>query len=221
MLQLILFDLDGTLVDTAPDLGLALNMQRERHGLPPLPLEKIRPYASHGSRGLLSVGFGLTPEAPDFLAKREEYLDLYDQVFARAPVLFQGVDELLSALEQQDLPWGVVTNKLRRFTLPLLNAAGLGQRAACVVSGDDAARPKPYPDTLLMACRQVGVGPEHCIYIGDAERDVQAATAAGMKSVVALYGYIDETDRPGEWGTGAFIDTPLEVLRMILPGQQA
>ena len=221
MFQLVLFDLDGTLVDTAPDLGLALNMQRERYGLPPLPLEKIRPYASHGTRGLLSVGFGLAPEDADFLPKREEYLDLYDEVFTRSPVLFPEVAELLSELEQRKLQWGVVTNKPRRFTLPLLKAIRLDQRAACIVSGDDAARPKPYPDTLLMACRQTGVEPEKCIYIGDAERDIHAAAAAGMIGVVALYGYIDAADRPYNWGARAFIETPMQALKVILAGSQA
>lgn len=215
MSRLILFDLDGTLVDTAPDLGLALNLQRERHGLHPLSLEAIRPYASHGSRGLLSLGFGLKPEDSDFAQMREEYLDLYDEVFTRSPFLFPGIAELLSALEDGDLEWGVVTNKPARFTRRLLDAAGLGQRTACVVSGDDAARPKPYPDTLLLASEHTGIEPGKCLYIGDAERDIQAAKAARMRSVVALYGYIDEADRPYEWGADASINDPLEVLPLI------
>lgn len=215
MLQLILFDLDGTLVDTAPDLGLALNMQRERHGLPALSLETIRPYASHGSRGLLSVGFGLKPEDTGFAQMRDEYLGLYDEVFTHAPVLFPGIAELLSALESRNLRWGVVTNKPGRFTKPLLEAIGLGRRASCVVSGDDAARPKPYPDTLLLAMQQARAQPDQCLYIGDAERDIQAAKAAGMNSVVALYGYLDETDRPQEWGADAAVSTPMEVLQLI------
>lgn len=215
MLRLILFDLDGTLVDTAPDLGLALNMQRERHGLPALSLETIRPYASHGSRGLLSVGFGLKPEDTGFAQMRDEYLGLYDEVFTRTPVLFPGIAELLSALESRNLRWGVVTNKPGRFTKPLLEAIGLGRRASCVVSGDDAARPKPYPDTLLLAMQQARAQPDQCLYIGDAERDIQAAKAAGMNSVVALYGYLDETDRPQEWGADAAVSTPMEVLQLI------
>ena len=215
MLQLILFDLDGTLVDTAPDLGLALNMQRERHGLPPLPMETIRPFASHGSRGLLSVGFGLTPDHTEFAPMREEYLDLYDEVFTRSPILFPGIAELLSTLESRNLRWGVVTNKPCRFTLPLLQAIGLDKRACCVVSGDDAPRPKPHPDTLLLALHQARVQPQHCLYVGDAERDIQAARAAGINSVVALFGYLDESDRPEEWGADAAVNTPLEVLNLI------
>lgn len=211
----ILFDLDGTLVDTAPDLGLALNMQRERHGLPALPLDAIRPHASHGSRGLLGIGFGLTPEDEAFPTMREEYLDLYDQVFTRSPMLFEGVAEVLEALESAGLQWGVVTNKPRRFTLPLMGALALDVRAACIVSGDDAARPKPSPDTLLLACDLAAVMPSSCIYVGDAERDVQAAHAAGMPTVIARYGYLDAHDRPEEWGADAMIDLPLELLQKL------
>lgn len=215
MLQLVLFDLDGTLVDTAPDLGLALNMQRERHGLPALPLETIRPYASHGSRGLLAVGFGLKPDDPNFGQMREEYLALYDEVFTRSPLLFPGITALLSTLESRDIRWGVVTNKPARFTNPLLAAIGLDKGSACTVSGDDAPRPKPYPDTLLLALQKTGVKPQHCLYVGDAERDMQAAAAAGIRSVVALYGYIDETDRPNEWGADAAVATPEQLLKLI------
>ena len=212
---MILFDLDGTLLDTAPDLGLALNMQRERHGLPPLPQAMIRPYASHGTKGLLSVGFGLTPEHAEFAAMRNEYLELYDQVFTRSPVLFEGIAELLSAIEGKGLRWGVVTNKPQRFTQPLLKAIQLDRRAACIVSGDDAPRAKPHPDTLLMACEQAGAKPSDCMYIGDAERDIEAARVAGMRSVVALYGYIDAHDKPHEWGADHAIHQPRELMALI------
>lgn len=212
---MILFDLDGTLVDTAHDLAYALNLQRERHGLPELPLEVIRPYASHGSKGLLSVGFDLTPEEDSFPAMREEYLALYDQVLTRQPIMFDGMAELLALLDERGEPWGVVTNKPRRFTQPLMQNIGLLERAACVVSGDDAPRPKPYPDTLLLACEQANVNPKSCWYVGDAERDIQAGKAAGMHTVVALYGYLDVTDKPDEWGADKFINAPLEVLELI------
>lgn len=208
----ILFDLDGTLVDTAPDLGLALNLQRERHGLPPLPQHEIRPYASHGSQGLLKVGFGLTPQSATFAAMRLEYLDLYDLVFDRAPVLFPGIPELLQALQSQGLRWGVVTNKPRRFTMPIMQALDLDAVAACIVSGDDAPRAKPHPDTLLRACEIAGLVPASCVYVGDAERDVLAGHAAGMRTVVARYGYLDEHDTPEQWGAEAMIDAPLELL---------
>jgi len=209
---MILFDLDGTLVDTAHDLAYALNLQRQRHGLDILALDVIRPYASHGSKGLLSIGFDLSPEDDNFSAMREEYLGLYDQVLTRKPVLFEGVAELLETLDKKSVAWGVVTNKPRRFTQPLMQNIGLLQRAACVVSGDDALRPKPYPDTLLLACEQAGVNPQVCWYIGDAERDIQAGKAAGMQTVVALYGYLGVDDQPAEWGADALVNAPLELL---------
>lgn len=210
-IQAVLFDLDGTLVDTAPDLGLALNMQRERHGLPALSQATIRPYASHGSRGLLGIGFDMKPEHSDFAAMRDEYLDLYDQVLTQSPVMFEGVGELLAAIENAGMRWGVVTNKPRRFTQPLMEAMGLVGRAACIVSGDDATRPKPHPDTLLLACDLAGTGPSSCIYVGDAERDIQAGRAAGMRTVVARYGYLDAQDKPESWGAEILIDSPREL----------
>lgn len=211
----VLFDLDGTLVDTAPDLALALNMQRERHGLPPLPLETIRPYASHGSRGLLGVGFGLAPGHAHFSTMREEYLDLYDQVFTRSPVMFNGIAEILETMENEGMAWGVVTNKPRRFTQPLMLALGLTERAACIVSGDDATRPKPHPDTLLLACDLAKIHPEACCYVGDAERDIIAGNTAGMRTIVACYGYLDANDKPQEWGASAMIDSPAELLALL------
>ncbi|HEY9211181.1 MAG TPA: HAD-IA family hydrolase [Methylotenera sp.] len=212
---MILFDLDGTLVDTAHDLAYALNLQRELHGMAELALDVIRPYASHGSRGLLSVGFDLSPEHESYEAMREEYLALYDQVLTRKPILFEGVAELLATLDEMTAPWGVVTNKPRRFTQPLLENIGLLERAACVVSGDDAPRPKPYPDTLFLACEQAGVDPQRCWYVGDAERDIQAGKAAGMQTVVAMYGYLGAEDRPQEWGADIFVNAPLELLELI------
>lgn len=215
MSHAILFDLDGTLVDTAPELGLALNMQRERHGLRPLPQPMIRPQASHGSQGLLKLGFGLTPQCATFDAMRTEYLDLYQQVFDQSPTLFPGVAELLQTLQSHDVCWGVVTNKPRRFTLPIMDALGLGLRAACIVSGDDAPRAKPYPDTLLLACEIARFNPATCFYVGDAERDIQAGHAAGMRTVVARYGYLDAHDAPETWGAEALIDAPLELLEKL------
>lgn len=212
---MILFDLDGTLVDTVHDLAYALNLQRERHGMPLLPLDVIRPYASHGSQALLSLGFNLSPADDNFAAMREEYLALYDQVLTRKPVLFDGVAELLATLENKAMPWGVVTNKPRRFTQPLLQNIGLLERAACVVCADDAPRPKPYPDSLLLACELAAVPPQRCWYVGDAERDIQAGKAAGMLTVVAMYGYLGENDRPLEWGADVFVNTPLELLERI------
>ena len=209
-----MFDLDGTLVDTAPDLAYALNLQLKRHGKPQLCDAAIRPFASHGSRGLVGLGFAITPKDDNFLAMRDEYLAIYDTVFTRSPVLLPGMADLLQAIETKGLKWGIVTNKPRRFTIPLIESMGmdLSKRAACVVSGDDAPLPKPSPATLLMACSQVGVKPENCMYVGDAERDIQAGKAAGMKAVVALFGYIDVTDKPQDWGADALIKIPKELL---------
>lgn len=217
MISTILFDLDGTLVDTAPDLGYALNLQLHQHGRAPLSDATIRPFASHGSRGLIGLGFGITPNDTNFLALRDEYLALYNTVFTRSPVLLTGIAELLQAIEDKGLKWGVVTNKPRRFTIGLIESMSLNleNRAACIVCGDDAPQPKPSPATLLLACSQVGVNPEHCVYVGDAERDVQAGKAAGMKTVVALFGYIDDTDKPSEWGADALITTPNVLLNLI------
>ena len=215
MVSTILFDLDGTLVDTAPDLGHALNLQLIRHGKQPLADAAIRPFASHGSRGLVGLGFGITPKDSNFINMRDEYLAIYDTVFTRSPVLLPGIAELLQTIETNGLKWGIVTNKPRRFTMPLIESMGLHKRAACVVSGDDAPQPKPSPATLLMACEQIGVPSENCIYVGDAERDIQAGRAAGIKTVVALFGYIDVTDKPRNWGADALIEVPSELLEVL------
>ena len=217
MVSTILFDLDGTLVDTAPDLGYALNLQLKKHGKKPLSDAAIRPFASHGSRGLIGLGFGITPADDHFIAMRDDYLSIYDTVFTRSPVLLPGIADLLQAIENRDLKWGIVTNKPRRFTVPLIESMGLHKRAACVVSGDDAPQPKPSPATLLLACEKIGVKPENCIYVGDAERDIQAGKAAGMKTVVALFGYIDVTDKPQAWGADALIQTPDALLNELNP----
>jgi N-acetyl-D-muramate 6-phosphate phosphatase len=217
LIYTILFDLDGTLVDTAPDLAHALNLQLERHGKLPLPYEAIRPFASHGSRGLIGLGFSITPKDDNFLAMRDEYLAIYDTVYTRSPVLLPGIADLLQAIEKKGLSWGIVTNKPRRFTVGLIESMGLNleNRAACIVCGDDAPQPKPSPATLLMACEQVGIKPQNCVYVGDAERDVQAGKAAGMKTVVALFGYIDVSDKPSEWGADALIKTPKQLIEIL------
>ena len=146
---------------------------------------------------------------------RIEYLDFYDEVFTRNPVLFDGVPELLDFIESQSMQWGVVTNKPRRFSAPLINAIGIAERMACLVCGDDAEKPKPAPDTLFLACKLADANPEDCFYVGDAERDIQAGNAAGMKTVVAMYGYLDEKDRPHEWGAHHFIDDAREMIGLI------
>lgn len=208
----VLFDLDGTLADTALDLAYALNEQRLRHGLEPLPHETIRPQASHGTVGLLKVGFDVTSKSPNFAALRAEYLELYTQHICDRTVLFPGMAEVLDELEARKLRWGVVTNKPARFTLPLLKALNLEHRAACIISGDSTPNSKPHPEPLLTAAAQVRVAPAACLYVGDAERDVEAAVAAGMKALIANYGYLNAQDRPDTWGAYARIDTPADIL---------
>jgi len=214
-MQAVLFDLDGTLADTAPDLGHALNLQRERHGLPPLPQEIIRPYASHGTVGLFDIGFGLTPQDARFAPMREEYLALYTANLCLHTTLFPGMDELLAALEARNISWGVVTNKPARFTNPLLELLGLSKRAASIISGDTCSHPKPHPEPLLCAAREIGVSPQSCLYVGDAERDIEAARAAGMSALIADYGYLSAEDRPETWGADGRIDTPLGILAFL------
>lgn len=211
-MQAVLFDLDGTLVETASDLGYALNLLRERHGQPFLPEETIRPYASHGSRGLLEIGFGLYPTDASFEAMRAEYLDLYSQVMLRQPLLFEGMAETLQEIEARGFRWGIVTNKPRRFTLPMIEHLGLASRAGAVISGDDAPQPKPSPQTLLLACEKMSIDPQQTLYVGDAERDVQAGNAAGMTTLIALFGYLSEQDQPQTWGASACIAHPQDLL---------
>ena len=216
-MTVVLFDLDGTLVDTAHDLGLALNMQLVRHGKPALPHDDIWPVASHGTRGLLALGFAINPGDTGYEAMRDEYLNLYESVFTNNPMLLPGIAALLENLDARCIQWGIVTNKPRRFSVDLTKAVQLGnqtlyERSACLLCGDDAPQPKPAPDTLLMACAAINAQPSECIYVGDAERDVEAGRAAGMKTVVALFGYIAATDQPHAWGADVLIVSPNDLL---------
>ncbi|MCU0811936.1 MAG: phosphoglycolate phosphatase [Thiobacillaceae bacterium] len=208
----VLFDLDGTLVDTAPDLGYALNLQRARHGLPPLDDELIRPQASHGARGLLEIGFDLQPDDRHFASLREEFLQLYADNICRYSRPFPGILELLAELEARGLKWGVVTNKPAAFTEPLMSILDLAERAACIVSGDTCPHPKPHPAPMLAAAELCGAQPAQCLYLGDAERDIQAANAAAMPSLVAAWGYIGSADQPHTWGAHGQIRHPCETL---------
>jgi phosphoglycolate phosphatase len=215
MSSAILFDLDGTLADTAPDLGHALNLQLQRHGRTALPIEMIRPHASAGSRGLLQLGFGIGPQDARFEAMRAEYLALYDDNLCRETTLFPGVAALLEELRSRAIVWGIVTNKPHRFTVPLLEQLGLAARAACVVSGDSVPRSKPHPDSLLKAAQQLGIAPVEIIYLGDDERDTAAAHAAGMRSVIAGYGYLGNGNHLEKWGADAIIQRPEEILNYL------
>ncbi|MBU1665776.1 MAG: HAD-IA family hydrolase [Gammaproteobacteria bacterium] len=217
MYRTILFDLDGTLVDTAPDLAYALNVLRSRRGLPPLADNLTRPQASHGTQGLLRVGFGITQEQAEFSALREEFLAVYASHLTVHSPMFPGVAEMLTHLEARGLKWGVVTNKPARYTEPLLDHLGLLARASCVVSGDTCAQPKPHPAPMWHACKLTASDPAECLYVGDAERDVSAAAAIGIPTLVALYGYLGEDDRPEAWGAHGFIEAPLALLDWLQP----
>ncbi|MDB5801968.1 MAG: gph [Rhodocyclales bacterium] len=214
-IRCVLFDLDGTLADTAPDLGSALNRTRIEDGLDALPLAQLRPVTSQGVRGLLREGYGLSPDHPRYPELAERVLRHYTENICVGTALFAGMEPLLQQLEAASIKWGIVTNKHARFTTPLVAALGLAQRASCVVSGDTTARPKPAPDPLLHAAAEVGVAPAQCVYLGDDERDIVAARAAGMLSVAVRWGYIS-SDKPIEaWGADRIIDQPLEVLDYI------
>jgi phosphoglycolate phosphatase len=207
----LLLDLDGTLLDTAPDMGGALNRLRAENGLEPLPAAVIRPVVSHGSARLVTLGFPAAT-GDEYERLRLRFLDLYSRNLAEHTRLFPGAEVLLAELERQDLPWGIVTNKPAWLTDPLLEALGLGSRAACVVSGDTLPERKPHPLPLLHAADVIGVPPARCVYAGDAERDVQAGRAAGMTTVVAAYGYIPADDDPLSWNPSGMVSEPVELL---------
>ena len=215
MIRAVLFDLDGTLADTAPDLSLALNLLCAERGLAPVPLEQTRPLTSSGARGLIKAGFGYTPEHADYPVLRDRFLELYGNNVCVDTRLFDGMAGLLDAIEQRRLAWGVVTNKAMRFTDPLIDALGLSSRAACVVSGDTTPRSKPAPDPLLHASRLIGLAPAECLYIGDDLRDIQAARAAGMGALAAAYGYLGDEGDPASWNADGIIRAPLEVLHYL------
>jgi 2-phosphoglycolate phosphatase len=209
----VLFDLDGTLADTAPDLGGALNRMRARRGLDALPIELLRPVASSGARGMLAAGLQVTPETPGYEALREEFLAEYESALDRDSVLFEGVAACLAGLRTQGLRWAVVTNKATRFTGPVL--AGLGLSVEVVVCGDTTPHAKPHPAPLLEACARLGVRASEAIYVGDDLRDIQAARAAGMPGVVAGYGYLGERADLSAWGADAVIAAPLDLLALL------
>ncbi len=211
-LRAVLFDLDGTLADTAPDLARALNRVRAAEGLAPLPLATTRAYTSSGARGMLKIGFDLEPGSARYEDLKLRFLDFYAAEVCVDTRLFDGMAELLDRLDESGLPWGVVTNKAERFTLPLLRGLKLGERAACIVGGDTTARLKPHPDSLLHAAAALALPPANCLYVGDDLRDVQAARAAGMPVIAAKYGYLGDGGSVESWRADAIIDDPRQVL---------
>jgi len=215
-LQAVLFDLDGTLIDSAPDLAGAGNELRAARGLDPLPFARFRPLVGTGARGMVKVALGVGPEHPQFIDLREEFLSRYEARMTTETAVFAHVRPVLDALRKRGVPWGIVTNKAARFTAPLVKALGLDLEAVAVVSGDTTPHSKPHPAPLLEAARQMHLAPEACMYVGDDLRDVQAGRAAGMRTVAASWGYLGAGEAIGEWGADHVIDLPDELLK--LPG---
>jgi len=214
-IEAVLFDLDGTLIDSAPDLGAAADKMRTDRGLASLPLADYRPMAGAGARGMLDVAFGIAPGHADFEALKEEFFANYESCMTERTYAFDGVAELISQLNEAGLKWGVVTNKSERFALPLTRAMALFSTAQTIVGGDTTPHAKPHPAPLLEAARQIGVAPERCAYVGDDERDIIAGRAAGMPTVAAAYGYLGVTADTGHWNADATIATPTGLLSLL------
>jgi phosphoglycolate phosphatase len=212
----VLFDLDGTLIDSAPDLGAAADQMRTSRGMPSLALDVYRPMAGAGARGMLAVAFGMTPQDALFEAMREEFFSNYERCMTQRTYAFEGVAEMIQGLQQADLQWGVVTNKAERFAVPLTRGMPLFATAGTVVSGDTTPHAKPHPAPLLEAARRLGVEPSRCIYVGDDERDIQAGLAAGMGTVAADYGYLGNKADTAAWGAHARIKSPLDLLQLLI-----
>lgn len=211
--QAVLFDLDGTLADTAGDLVGAVNQLRVQRGLPVMPLGTLRPYASAGARGLIGAALDIHPGHAEFEDLRTAFLSAYERCLVDTTVLFEGMAELLTTLEDQGIAWGVVTNKPHRFTVPVMQGLNLIERSATLISGDTTAQAKPHPLPLLTACEQIGVNPARVLYVGDDLRDIQAAQAAGMPSAAAAWGYIGHSGEIGTWGASVIVAQPLDLLQ--------
>ena len=218
--EAVLFDLDGTLADTAPDLAAALNRVRIDRGLEPVPAARLRSSSSHGARGLIGAGMGIAPDHPDYRELRDAFLVHYESALCVDTTLFSAVGAMLDEIESRAFKWGIVTNKATRYTMPLLDLLGLGGRAGVVVCGDTTPHTKPHPAPLLAAAAGLGIAPARCVYVGDAERDVAAGVAAGMHTLVARYGYIDAAEDPLRWPADGTIDDPgalLAWLPVVIP----
>ncbi|TDJ35698.1 MAG: phosphoglycolate phosphatase [Gammaproteobacteria bacterium] len=210
-LSAVLFDLDGTLVDTAPDMVAAANELRKLQGLGALPFERLRGQVSRGAIGLITAALDRHPDDPDFERLRMDFLALYGERNHEQSEMFPGMDEVLQNLDRWDIRWGIVTNKPEAYADPLLNQLGLDERAGTVVTGDALRHRKPHPEPIVHACRELAVKPGSCVYVGDAERDFQASRRAGARGVVALWGYIDGQDQPRDWAAEAWLETPAQL----------
>ena len=208
----VLFDLDGTLVDTAPDLAYALNRTLINHGRQALPFETIRPSVSLGGVAMVKLGFNLDETDPGFTPLRNEFLAIYRDNLSRHSRLFPGMEQVLVRLEEMNVSWGIVTNKPGWLTNPLMQALQLDTRTACIVSGDTLEQRKPHPAPLLHACELLQSAPEETVYVGDARRDIEAGASAGMATLVAAYGYIEVSENPADWGADGLVDSPEEIL---------
>jgi phosphoglycolate phosphatase len=213
--QGVFFDLDGTLADTAPDLVSAANLLRMSRNLTPLPLETLRPRASAGARGLIYGAFGYDPDHPEFATLRDEFLKNYEQAICVNTRLFDGMNDVLQALETHQIAWGIVTNKVERFTFPLMRALELESRCQATVGGDTTPFSKPHPAPVLKAAELCQLSPSSCLYVGDDLRDIEAGHAAGMKTVAATYGYCGCDAPPDQWGADFIINHPLELIPLI------
>ncbi len=214
MIRAVLFDLDGTFADTAPDLARAINTMRAARGLGPVPLADTRRVTSMGARGLLGVGFGITPEDGEYLDMREEFIALYAANLCCDTVVFPGIAALVDALETRGTLWGIVTNKAEHLARPLLQQLGYGTRAACVVGGDTTEHMKPHPAPLLAAAKMLNVAPQDCLYVGDDQRDIQAGHAAGMRTAAVRYGYLNGS-HPEDWGADSIVSAPEEIEKIV------
>ena len=213
--RLVLLDLDGTLADTAPDLAAAANRMRVARGIEPLPISELRPYVSHGARGMVGRAFNVTPDDARYAELRNEFLHEYESALCVESSLFPGMDDTLHLLEQCSIKWGIVTNKFARFTVPLVHALNLSQRAACVVSGDTTPFSKPHPAPLLHALATADVEAAAAIYVGDDQRDIDAGRAAGMRTAAASYGYLGNGMPYQRWGADAVVHAPQEILHLL------
>lgn len=211
----VLFDLDGTLLDTAPDLAYALNQLRQAYRLPELPLSSIRSTISFGAAAILKHGFDIDEKHPDFKPLKEEYLALYAKHLTDSTRFFPNIEKVLSHLEQHDIPWGIVTNRMTNMTIALLKALGYEKRPGCIICGDTLRKNKPHPEPILEACRLLKQTPQRTIYVGDAATDVTASKAAGAKSLVALYGYIPSHENPESWKADGYINEPIEIIEWL------
>jgi phosphoglycolate phosphatase len=214
-IQAVLFDLDGTLIDSAPDLGAAVDKMRVDRGLASMPLSHYRHMAGAGARGMIGLAFGFTPEHPEYDAMKEEFFVNYEACMTERTFAFEGVSQMIEALVAAKLPWGVVTNKSKRFAEPLTQAMPLFKTAAVVISGDTTPYAKPHPEPLLEAARRLGIAPNACVYVGDDERDIVAGFAAGMKTVAATYGYLGAQANVEKWQAHAQIHSPFELSNLI------